>query len=68
MQTKIHSLLESITNVAIGYSVAVLSQLLVFPLFDIHISIFDNLMIGLWFTAISICRSYAIRRWFTKRT
>jgi len=68
MQTKIHSFIESCTNIFIGYIVAIASQLLIFPIFDIHISITDNLMIGVWFTVISIIRSYVLRRWFTKRT
>lgn len=68
MQTRTHSFIESITSVAIGYSVAVLSQIAIFPLFDIHVSLSDNLLIGAWFTAISILRSYAVRRWFTRRT
>ena len=57
MQTKKHSLLESITNVAVGYGVAVISQILIFPMFGVNIPISDNLMIGLWFTAVSIVRS-----------
>ena len=65
MQTKKHSLIESFSNVAIGYFVALLSQLLVFPLFDIYIPLSDNMAIGAWFTMISIARSYTIRRWFT---
>lgn len=68
MQKKTHSLIESIVNVLIGYGVAVLSQVLIFPLFGINISLSDNLLIGLWFTAISIARSYLVRRFFTKRT
>lgn len=68
MQSKKHSLIESITNILIGYGVAVISQILIFPLFDIHISLSDNLAIGVWFTVISLIRSYVIRRWFTKRT
>jgi len=67
MQTKKHSLIESITNVAIGYGVAVASQLLIFPMFSINVSISDNLIIGLWFTAVSIARSYIVRRFFTAR-
>lgn len=67
MQTKTQSLIESVTNVAIGYFVALLSQLLVFPMFGIHVSIGDNIAIGLWFTAISVVRSYVVRRWFNKR-
>jgi len=64
MQSKWHSFLESLTNIAIGYSVALLSQLLIFPFFDINITLSDNIMIGAWFTLISLVRSYAIRRWF----
>jgi len=67
MQTKTQSLIESITNIAIGYSVAIVSQLAVFPLFNINVTIQDNLMIGLYFTAISLVRSYVVRRYFNKR-
>ena len=67
MQTKTQSLVESVTNVVIGYFVALLSQLLVFPMFGIHVSFGDNIAIGLWFTAISVIRSYVVRRWFNKK-
>lgn len=63
-QTRKQSLTESILNVVIGYIVAIMSQIAVYPLFDIHITIQDNLMIGLYFTAISLVRSYVIRRIF----
>ena len=63
-QSRLGSLLESIANIAVGYGVAVASQLLIFPLFGIHIPLADNLLIGVWFTIISLARSYAIRRWF----
>lgn len=69
MQSRKVSLIESIVNVAIGYFVAVISQILIFPLFNINIPISDNFKIGLWFTAISIIRSYSVRRLFNgKRT
>ena len=66
-QTKTHSFIESMVNVAIGYVVAIISQLLMFPMFDINIPLYDNLMIGAWFTIISIMRSYAVRRWFNMK-
>lgn len=66
MQTKKHSFVESCVNVIVGYCVALLSQLLVFPMFDIHVSLETNLYIGLWFTLISLIRSYLIRRFFNK--
>ena len=68
MQTRTHSMIESVTNVAIGYGVALGSQLVIFPCFGIHIPFSDNILIGLWFTVISIARSYVVRRYFTRRT
>ncbi len=63
-QTRLGSLIEAFANIVIGFGVALLSQLAVFPLFGIHISFSANLGIGAWFTAISLVRSYVIRRWF----
>lgn len=67
-QSRLHSALESAANVAIGYGVAVASQLAIFPLFGIHIALADNLVIGGYFTLISLARSYLLRRWFNRRT
>lgn len=67
MQTKLQSLIESLTNILIGYTVALLSQLAVFPLFDIDVSFGDNLLIGFYFTLISLVRSYFVRRYFNKK-
>ena len=67
MQTKYQSLIESFVNVSIGYLTALLSQVLIFPLFDIYVSLQDNLLIGLYFTIISLLRSYLVRRYFNKR-
>jgi len=67
MQTKLESLLESLINIAIGYFVALVSQLLIFPMFGIDVPLSTNLWIGAWFTAISLVRSYVIRRWFNNR-
>lgn len=67
MQTRLSSFIESVINVLIGYGVALLSQIVIFPLFDIHVSLQTNLWIGAWFTAISLIRSYVIRRWFNAR-
>ena len=66
-QTRLGSLIESGMNIAIGYVVALASQLLIFPLFDIHIPLSDNMLIGAWFTVISLARSYVIRRWFNAK-
>ena len=64
MQTRLMSLVESVANIVVGYGVAVLTQLLVFPLFGLAVSLGENLMIGLIFTGVSLARSYALRRLF----
>lgn len=64
MQTRLFSLIESLTNVGIGYFTALATQMAVFPLFGIHLPMADNILIGLIFTAVSIVRSYAVRRVF----
>lgn len=64
-QAKKHSFIESVVNVVIGYGVAVASQVVIFPMFNIRIPLSDNFIIGLWFTVISIVRSYTLRRVFT---
>ena len=63
-QSKQMSLLESLTNVAVGYGVAVSAQILVFPMFGLDVSHSDNLAIGAIFTGISIVRSFTLRRVF----
>lgn len=66
MQSKKDSLKESITNVIIGYVVALVSQIIVFPIVGVAASIDQNLMIGIYFTIISLLRSYLVRRYFNK--
>lgn len=66
-QSRLGSLIESLMNIVIGYGVALLSQLVIFPIFNIHIPLSANLWIGVWFTVISLVRSYVIRRWFNAR-
>ena len=63
-QSRLMSLLESLANVLVGYGVAVATQMAVFPLFGLAVTVTENLLIGLIFTAVSIVRSYALRRGF----
>jgi hypothetical protein len=63
-QSRLMSLVESLVNVLVGYGVAVATQMLVFPLFGLTVTVTENLLIGLIFTAVSIVRSYALRRTF----
>ena len=64
MQTRLQSFIEAWVNVAIGFGINFLANMLIFPLFGWSISAADNLLLGLIYTAISIARSYCIRRWF----
>lgn len=64
VQSRRGSMVESVVNVAIGFLVAVLTQVAVFPAFGIHIPLSSNLGIAAVFTAISIVRSYCVRRIF----
>lgn len=66
-QSKLESFVETCINTAIGFVVALLSQLLVFPLVGIDVPFSTNLEVGAWFTVISVARGYVIRRWFNAR-
>jgi uncharacterized protein (DUF2062 family) len=67
-QSRLMSVVESVTNVAVGYGVAVGTQMAVFPFFGIEASLSDNLAIGAIFTVVSLVRSYALRRLFNRWT
>jgi hypothetical protein len=63
-QSKTKSLIESVANVAAGFLISLLIQLLIYPLLDIEVSINQNLTITAVFTVVSIIRNYIIRRLF----
>ena len=65
-QPRWQSWLEAIVNVLIGYGVALLSQVAIFPLFGIYVPFSTNMAIGAAFTVISIVRSYLVRRGFNR--
>ena len=63
-QTRLMSLVESVANVIVGYGVAVVTQILIFPIFGLHTTLAQNLKMGAIFTIVSIARSFALRRVF----
>lgn len=63
-QSRAMSLIEAATNVIVGYGLAVLTQVLVFPWFGIETELSDHLAIGVVFLAVSLIRSYCLRRLF----
>lgn len=64
MQSRWMSFMEALANILVGYGLAVLTQIIVFPMFGLHASLGDNLLIGAAFTTISLARSYVLRRLF----
>lgn len=66
-QSKLGSLIESLANIAIGFFINMCANLLILPLIGFHISVGQNLFIGVLYTLISVARSYAVRRWFNGR-
>ena len=63
-QSRRMSLVEAVTNVVVGFGVALLTQIIIFPLFGLEVTLGENLAIGGLFTVASIARSYALRRVF----
>ncbi|MCC5956939.1 MAG: hypothetical protein JJU07_12615 [Natronohydrobacter sp.] len=67
-QSRRMSLIEAVSNVAVGYVLAVVTQIVVLPLFGLHPSLGENMALGAIFTAISLIRGYALRRLFDRWT
>ena len=65
-QSKFQSLIESFTTVISGFFIALAVQLLIFPLYDIEITLFENVQIVMILTITSIIRVYIVRRWFNR--
>ena len=65
-QSRSASLVEACTNVLVGYLLALLTQRLVFPLFGIATTLPIEAAIAALFTAVSLVRSYLLRRLFER--
>ena len=63
-QSRLMSLVEAITNVIVGYGVAVATQILIFPVFGLQTTLGQNLAMGGIFTIVSLIRSFLLRRLF----
>ena len=60
------SLIEAMVNVAVGYGLAVLTQLVAFPWFGLPTRVTDAMALGAVFTVVSIIRAYVLRRLFER--
>ena len=65
-QSRLMSLFEAITNVIVGYILAIATQILVFPWFGLEVAFGEHLAIGMVFVAVSLARSYLLRRLFAR--
>lgn len=64
MQSRVMSAAEALVNVLIGYVVSLAATAVVLPAFGYAVSAGDAIGISVAFTAISLVRSYALRRAF----
>lgn len=63
-QSRGMSLVEAFANVVVGFGIAVVTQMVAFPLLGLQASFIDNLGLGAIFTVVSLGRSYMLRRLF----
>ena len=67
MQTKRQSFIESLTSTTIGIIIGIVLNVTILPIFGYPVSLSDSLWISVIFTAVSVIRSYIIRRWFNSK-
>ncbi len=65
-QSRAWSAAEAVGNVLVGYGIAVLTQVVVFPWFGVHLPLASHTAIGAIFTVVSLLRSYTLRRIFNR--
>ena len=61
-QTRAMSLVEAVTNVVVGYLMALEVQFAVFPAVRLSVTLGQNLIIGAVLSVVSILRSHLLRR------
>lgn len=64
MQTKKQSAIEAAANILVGYTVNMLANFAIFPLFGWNITLEQNLLLGVFYTVVSFARSYGLRRFY----
>lgn len=66
-QTRRASIIEAWANIAIGFTVNWMANFILLPLVHASFTAWENFLLGWIYTAVSIVRQYAIRRWFNDR-
>ncbi len=67
MQSRLASFVEALTNVAIGFLISLVGQVVVSHWYNLPLNFAQNMQIVLFFTVLSVLRSYCIRRWYNRR-
>lgn len=65
-QGRMTSALEALANLVVGWIMALATQLLVFPVMGLSVTVGQHLGIGAAFTIVSFLRSYCLRRLFER--
>lgn len=66
-QTRRQSIIEAWANIVFGFSINYIANLLLLPLVGISPTLVENFWLGWIYTAVSIVRQFALRRWFNAR-
>jgi hypothetical protein len=64
VQSRLGSLIETITNIVIGFIISMSINAWILPAMGYHVTLTQNFIITVTFTVVSIIRSYALRRVF----
>ena len=64
MQTRLGSFVEASANIAVGFAINFIANLLIWPIFGLHMGARTAFLGGIIFTIISLVRSYVLRRYF----
>ena len=67
MQSRLASFIEALTNVGIGMVVSFFGQIVVSHWYNLPLNLAQNVQIVLFFTVLSVLRSYVLRRVFNRR-
>lgn len=65
-QSRSLSAIEATANVLVGWCTALVLQVLFFPVVGLQADLHQHLAISLFFTGVSLVRSYVLRRAFAR--
>jgi hypothetical protein len=66
-QSRLGSLYEVLLSIGIGFVLSFLLGHFLYPWYGMEVSYGVNFQITLWFTVLSIIRSYVVRRFFNSK-